>query len=380
MNGLKTFFTNMKYTTLVMFRAKASLFWTLVFPLVLATFMYASFGNLFEKDEIFSTIDVAVVDSKEDETLLGVLETLSENSSKDLLNIRELSDDEAKKALENEEVTGIIYTADASLVVNESSTKASILESILTEYKQQKSMYMDIAADHPEVLKSGTITAIETTPSYREVSTSDGNQSVYTNYFYAVFAMSCMFAAFSSLTSTDYMLANMSAVGMRRSLSALPKSILIISEYIMLLIIHFVIELIALAYMILLGVDFGTKYPAIILTLFVGCMIGLAIGVIIGCLPKLGEGAKIGISVGIGMLLSVMADLCANGIKDMVEHKLPILNRINPAVLITDCFYSLNIYSTYDRFFRNISIMAIESVVLLIIAFLLVRREKYASL
>ena len=67
-------------------------------------------------------------------------------------------------------------------------------------------------------------------------------------------------------------------------------------------------------------------------------------------------------------------------VKDMVEHKFPIANRINPACLISDCFYSLNVYENYDRFFRNISIMGLESVILLTAAFILLRREKYASL
>ena len=56
MNGLKTFFHNMKYTMLSTFRLKTTLFWTLAFPLLLATFMYMAFGNLFEKDEMFKTI------------------------------------------------------------------------------------------------------------------------------------------------------------------------------------------------------------------------------------------------------------------------------------------------------------------------------------
>ena len=64
----------------------------------------------------------------------------------------------------------------------------------------------------------------------------------------------------------------------------------------------------------------------------------------------------------------------------MIAHKLPIANRLNPACLISDSFYSLNVYDSYDRFFRNISIMAVESVILLIIAFALLRREKYASI
>lgn len=393
MNGLKLFFHNSKYTMLSMFRLKVTLFWTLAFPLLLATFMYMAFGNLFEKDEMFKTINVAVVESENDDTLMSVLESLdvnhtdsasksddSSNSLSDLINMKLMDSSAAKKALNDKKVTGIIYTEDASLVVDENSYNATILESILTQYKQQKDVFTNIAKTNPAALDTAIAGLSDTTSEYKEISLSSGNQDEYTNYFYAVFAMSCLFASFSAVTATNRLLANTSPLGIRKSLAALSKNILIFSEYISLLIIHFVVELIALVYMTLLGVDFGNKYPAIILTLFFGCMIGLSIGVIIGAIPKLTEGSKIGISVGIGMVLSVLADLCANGIKDMIEHKLPIANRLNPACLISDCFYSLNVYDSYDRFFRNISIMAVESVILLIIAFALLRRKKYASI
>lgn len=334
MNGLKLFFHNSKYTMLSMFRLKVTLFWTLAFPLLLATFMYMAFGNLFEKDEMFKTINVAVVESENDDTLMSVLESLdvnhtdsasksddkadSSNSFSDLINMKLMDSSAAKKALNDKKVTGIIYTEDASLVVDENSYNATILESILTQYKQQKNVFTNIAKTNPAALETAIAGLSDTTSEYKEISLSSGNQDEYTNYFYAVFAMSCLFASFSAVTATNRLLANTSPLGMRKSLAALSKNILIFSEYISLLIIHFVVELIALVYMTLLGVDFGNKYPAIILTLFFGCMIGLSIGVIIGAIPKLTEGSKIGISVGIGMVLSVLADLCANGIKDMM--------------------------------------------------------------
>lgn len=393
MNGLKLFFHNSKYTMLSMFRLKVTLFWTLAFPLLLATFMYMAFGNLFEKDEMFKTINVAVVESENDDTLMSVLESLdvnhtdsasksddSSNSFSGLINMKLMDSSAAKKALNDKKVTGIIYTEDASLVVDENSYNATILESILTQYKQQKDVFTNIAKTNPAALDTAIAGLSDTASEYKEISLSSGNQDEYTNYFYAVFAMSCLFASFSAVTATNRLLANTSSLGMRKSLVPASKNTLIFSEYISLLIIHFAVELIALVYLTLLGVDFGNKYPAIILTLFFGCMIGLSIGVIIGAIPKLTEGSKIGISVGIGMVLSILADLCANGIKDMIEHRLPIANRLNPACLISDCFYSLNVYDSYDRFFRNISIMAVESVILLIIAFALLRREKYASI
>ena len=388
MNGIKTFFHNMKYTTLCMFRAKTSLFWTLAFPILLATFMYISFGNLFEKDELFKTINIAVVESENDDTLMSILKSLDVNYSdksgdskfSNLINMKIMDPSSAKDALSDKEITGIIYTEDCSLVVDENSFNASILESILTQYKQQEDVISNIAKTNPQNLENAITALTDTDTAYTEISSSDGSQSEYNNYFYAVFAMSCLFSAFSSVSSTCWMLANTSPLGMRRCLTSTNKTILIISEYIMLLMIHFVVELISLSYITALGVDFGNKYPAIIATLFFGCMIGLAIGIIIGALPKVNKGCKIGISVAVGMFLSVMADLCASGIKDMVEHKFPIANRINPACLISDCFYSLNVYENYDRFFRNISIMGLESVILLTAAFILLRKEKYASL
>lgn len=375
MSGIKTFFHNMKYTVLCMLRAKSALFWTLVFPIALATFMYIAFGNLYEKDEVFKTIDVAVVESENDDAIMSVLSACSE-----LINVEIMDSDSADQALKDKKVTGIIHTKDASLVVDENSYNATILESILNQYKQQEDVITKIAKEHPEKLETAVQALTDPAASYTEIASSSGNQNEYNNYFYAVFAMSCLFSSFSAVTSTCWMLANSSPLGMRRCLVSTNKTILIISEYVMLLLIHFAVELISLGYMILIGVDFGTKYPAIIATLFFGCMIGLAIGVIIGALPKVSYGGKIGISVGFGMFLSVLADLCASGIKDMVEHKFPIANRINPACLISDCFYSLNVYDNYDRFFRNITILGAESIVLLVIAFILLRREKYASL
>lgn len=374
------FFHNLKYMGLSVLRIKVSIFWTLIFPIALATFMYAAFGRLYEKDEIFKDIPVAVVREDGDEALMEVLESLDSEEEDSLLDVKILNENDAKYALDEKEVTGIIYTKDVSLIVNESSNKASILESILKQYKQKNYVIQDIAKSHPEKLADIVDEMKKEVSYFKESSTSNGVQNEYYNYFYAIFAMSCLFASFSSVGSTCNLQAYSSSIGMRKNLAPHSKIKFIVSEYIVLLAIHFVVELIALGYMVLLGIDFGERILAIILTLFLGCMIGLSMGVIIGAIPKLTVASKIGISISIGMALSVLADLCIAGIKNLVEHNLPILNKLNPAVLISDCFYSLNVYDNYDRFFENITILGIESVLLIVVGFLMIRREKYASI
>lgn len=374
------FIHNFKYTIRFLVKAKTSLFWAFVFPIALATFMYLAFGNIMSKDEEFNAIPVAVVgDTSENEGLSSLIDTLSEGDDAILVTSR-LGEDAAKKALDDGDVDGIIYLKNTSLTVADSSINAAILESILTQYKQNEAVILDIASTHPEKLQEIIASVMDRPSFYTEKSSTDGNQNPFTNYFYAIFAMSCLFASFSSVTTTSNMQANTSPLGMRKCVSASSKLVLILSDFAALLLVHFLAEIVALGYMTVLGVDFGDKYPAIILTLLLGCMIGLALGTIVGAISRLRESMRIGIILTVSMVLSVLADLVAAGLKDMIQHHAPIINKINPAALISDCFYSLNVYDNYSRYFENITILAFESAVLIFISFMMIRRNKYASI
>ena len=70
----------------------------------------------------------------------------------------------------------------------------------------------------------------------------------------------------------------------------------------------------------------------------------------------------------------------ANNIKPMIISKAPWFNEINPAALISDSFYCLNVYSDYDRYIQKNITMLILSVLLAVIGLILTRRRKYASL
>lgn len=382
------FFHNFKYAIISLVKSKTALFWTLVFPIALATFMYVAFSNILEADESLVSIPVAVVEEenveREESTgqqgLLTVLEMLAEPGEDQMLSITKSNEEEAKALLRDQTVEGIFYVEQERLEIGENSINATILSMILEQYIQTKAVIVDLAKEHPEQIAETIKAATNLTNSYEEERTTDGCQNIYYNYFYAIFAMSCLFASFASVEKISKIQANTSALGMRRSLSPNSKFFTILAEYAALWLVQFIVELIALAYMIILGVDFGDKYPAIALTLFVGSGIGLSMGMMIGAISRLKESTKIGIAVALGMALSVMADLCVSGIKDAVEHHIPILNRINPAVLLTDCFYALNVYDNYDRFGRNLFILLVISVILLFISFFIVRRKRYASL
>jgi len=376
------FIRDFLYTIKILMRAKVSIFWTLVFPILLATFMYMAFGSIYEQDEMFSNIKVAVV--TEDESANGLnymLDALSDGDDA-LLSVTRMSESDAEKLLADEEVEGIIYTDDVKLTVAESSVNASILETVLSEYKQYEHALKDIYkyGTEPKGDMSNLVEKLSEQRSYyTEKASTEGSQNVYNNYFYAIFAMSCLFASLSSIGMMNNLQANVSATGKRKNVSPQRKMTFVLAEFAALLLIHFVVEVISFIYMSCIGVDFGDRVWEILLTLFVGCFIGLAIGVIVGAISKLAEGTKIGIVIGISMVMSILSDLCINGIKYEIQQHVPIINKLNPAALISDSFYALNVYSDHQVFTENIVIMAIEAVILITVGILMVRRNRYAS-
>ena len=376
------FIRDFLYTIKILMRAKVSIFWTLVFPILLATFMYMAFGSIYEQDEMFSNIKVAVV--TEDESANGLnymLDALSDGDDA-LLSVTRMSESDAEKLLADEEVEGIIYTDDVKLTVAESSVNASILETVLSEYKQYEHALKDIYkyGTEPKGDMSNLVEKLSEQRSYyTEKASTEGSQNVYNNYFYAIFAMSCLFASLSSIEMMNNLQANVSATGKRKNVSPQRKMTFVLAEFAALLLIHFVVEVISFIYMSCIGVDFGDRVWEILLTLFVGCFIGLAIGVIVGAISKLAEGTKIGIVIGISMVMSILSDLCINGIKYEIQQHVPIINKLNPAALISDSFYALNVYSDHQVFTENIVIMTIEAVVLIAVGILMVRRNRYAS-
>jgi ABC-2 type transport system permease protein len=57
----------------------------------------------------------------------------------------------------------------------------------------------------------------------------------------------------------------------------------------------------------------------------------------------------------------------------------PILNRINPAALIVDSFYSLDTYGAGARYAADTILLVVIGIVFCIGSVLVLRRKRYAS-
>ena len=89
---------------------------------------------------------------------------------------------------------------------------------------------------------------------------------------------------------------------------------------------------------------------------------------------------KTGIMISITMLGCFLSGMMGITMKYIVDKNIPIVNKLNPASMITDGFYSLYYYSTHERFYFNIVSLLVFSLILIFIATLSLRRQKYDSI
>ncbi len=66
--------------------------------------------------------------------------------------------------------------------------------------------------------------------------------------------------------------------------------------------------------------------------------------------------------------------------KYIIDKNIPIVNRLNPASMITDGFYALYYYDTLDRYFINIAGLLIFSLVMILLSVKGLTKQKYNTL
>lgn len=376
----------LKYRFIQTVRDYPIMFWALAFPLILGTFFYFSFGSAgldgtgdYEWDPIKVAIIEEDLSSKNAESFQAFLEKLEP----DTLDIQDISSEsDAIKALKEETILGIYYVDDIpSLSVGKNGINESILSSLLKNYNQNAAMIQKIAMTHPEKMGAAIEAMKDYHPETRNESLGGKTLDPNVQYFFALIAYACLSGAFLGVRSSLDSQANLSALGARRSITPTHKLKLILIDMTVLFIIHFINILVLNLYLIkVLGISLGDNIGALLIVDFMGSMIGVSLGIAFGCLSKLSTDMKLGLTVAITLIPGFLAGLMFGNMKNIIELHCPIINRLNPAAVLSDAFYCMSVYNDAHRFARSIGILAIMSALFLFIAYLGIRRERYDSI
>ena len=368
-------------------RDKANTFWILCFPIILGTLFNVAFSNMAASEDM-SAINVAVIceDDLYGEALKQSIETISEGKDA-MLNAIFCDDKKSTELLEKKDVVGIIHsgkTAKLSISANMSteSINQSILQAFINEYNMYQDSIAKIMINHPENIEN-VLSNFESISDFNnEVTISrKPDADPFSQYFYNLLAMACLYTSMGGVLVATHNQANLSDLGMRKCLSPTHKLKSIVSELIATSTYEFALNFIGFIYVAyVLKVDIASRLPLAILTTFVGCLTGVSLGFFIGSFGQKSQDFKQGMIFAVTMPLCFLSGLMMGNMKIIIQNNCPILNKINPATIITDSFYSLAIYESYDRFIFDIISLLIFVIIFIMAGFLMTRRKKYASL
>lgn len=375
------FWHNFKYSLKLILHDRALVFWTLVFPLIMATLFNFAFSNI-EKSEKYEPVAIAVVDNtewQEQDIFRGAFATLSEEGNEQqLFRVEYTSEEQAAAALENDEIIAYLEFKNGhpKIRARENGIDTTILEMTVERIEEQKQV-IEVAL-HKNPAKLAEIMRVEVA-DLRDVSRP--NLSYTMIEYYTLIAMTCLYAGMISMAIVNRFLANMSLSGRRIAVSPTPKGRLILSG----LCASYLVQLFGLGLLFsftifVLKVDYGSNFALVLFLALIGCLGGTAFGVFIASSIRASENTKVGLMIALSMFGCFLAGMMGITMKYVVDTNFPLVNRLNPANLITDGLYSLYYYNTLERYWGNIITLVIITLVIICVSIWNLRKEQYDNL
>lgn len=413
----QTFLVNLK----LHLREKMQLFWLFAFPIILATMFNGMFGNITESFELH-TLDVVVVEDTAWKASYGaqtLIDGLSSDSSASdtggfakvdsdggskLVNATKVgSAAQAERLLADGTVQGMLQVVDGRLKLSVSqSTQSSasdvmasssglnisltVLGNIVDLYNRNTDVVTEIAKNNPTALMDSAVTAsIGSANGYtKEIQLTNFKPSGTARYYYALLGMAALMAMSFAINAVTMTQANLSALGIRRSVSPLPKLRQLLAGFLSSWLCSFLSLTVAMLY-IRFGcrISLGGREWAAVGACLVASFAASAFGTLLGALPKIPTGAKHGLCTALACILSLFSGLYgqfAMQLSDQIAQQAPVLSLINPAQQITNLFYDILYYDNFKPFFTTAGILAAMSLVCLAVATVLLRRQRYEYL
>ena len=419
-----TFLTTLR----INLREKSSLFWLFCFPILLSTMFLGMFGNLDAGYEIttmrFAVVaDAAYCKAEGAQQLIAAMQRTpvtpqecgtapaamdvdaGDTDLRDLLDVTAVDTvgDASDLINDDHDVRGFL-TVDGDGMVHMTISRAtvsnandamgspglpislSILNGAIGMFNRQTLTVAQILGADPTVLHDADFTAaVQETPDFtHQVRLTNFKPDESARYYYALLAMTALMAMSFAVTTVCATQANLSALGMRRSMAPLTRLRQLMGGFLASWLCTFCSLLVALLYIhFVCRISFGGRWAATMLAIVVASFSSNALGTLLGSLPKLTAGTKIGLTTAISCVLSLLSGLYGSGamaLSDWIQRNAPIVAMINPTQQVTNLFYDILYYDSYTPFFRTVGILLTMAVLALALATVFLRRQRYAHL
>lgn len=419
-------------TMRVNLREKSSVFWLFCFPIILSTMFMGMFGNIGEVYEIHTMRFAVVADANfcratnarqmlhamqrnplRNEGCGNAMEGAAPDTAsgqvgselRNLLELQAVSNVKEAKGLINADhgVRGYINATEDGLLnltisrasvasVNDDtgnsgfSASLNILHGAVGMFNRRAITVTELLNTDSGVFRDATFTKeMGDTPTFTKVvSPTHFKPTESVRFYYALLAMTALMSMTFATTTVCATQANLSALGMRRSLAPLSKFNQLMGGFLASWLCASVSMVVATLYVhFVCKVDFGGRWPVLVLALLLASLTANALGTLIGSLPKLTSGVKIGITTALSCVLSIFSGLYGTGamnLSDWTQRKAPGFAIVNPTQQITNLFYDLLHYDSYAPSLRTSGILLAMTVLALTLSTIFLRRQRYEHL
>ena len=383
------FLHNLKYTFKTLFKNKSLIFWTFAFPIIMATFFNMAFADVIESDQL-KIIDMAIVDNNEFNNNMLYKQTFNslsdENNEDRLFSITYTNKDDAKKLLEDGKIEGYLELNNGvpKLTFVSNGINQTIIKYVVDEVHDTEKIILTMSSEYANSSIETIYARIESFLAANNIelkNTANENLDYMMIEYYTLIAMTCLYAGSVGMVAINKSLPYLKGNGKRVAVSPASKGTIVFSS----LLASYTIQLLTLGLLFLytaglLHIDYSDKIGYIILLSLVGSLTGVALGLLVGSYFKTTDSAKTGIMIAITMTGCFLAGMMGVGMKYVIDKNLPIVNKVNPAAIITDGFYSLYYYSDYARYWFNIGSLLVITIVLILLSCNKIGRAKYDSI
>ncbi|HKL99198.1 MAG TPA: ABC transporter permease [Mobilitalea sp.] len=363
-------------------RNKEGMIWSFLFPIGLATCFFFAFNNFLSTESI-ETIEIAYISGEgEEDTLKIALEQAQISKDTPMFSINYCDSTEASEKLDDGAIEAYIEGGkEPQLYVKSSGMNETIVKSFLDSYQRISSTAQEILSENPNAINEGLMEDLMKTNSFVQEKHNGKNPNVILGYFYSLLAYTCLFAANWGMEEVINIQADQSTRGARVNVSPIHKMKLFIINMLAAFTVHCISIIIFYIYLYsALKVDFGDNLAYIFVTCLVGSLAGIMLGATIGVVVRKKASTKSAILTVVVLGGGFLSGMMLSQMKYLIATKAPIIGYINPVNLVTDAFYCLYYYDSYDRFYLNITILVFMTILMGAVSYMGLRRRSYASI
>ncbi|WEV68626.1 ABC transporter permease [Bifidobacterium sp. ESL0775] len=408
-------FTSFKTFLKAGVRNPSNVFWVFAFPLIMLAMLHLMFSDISDMIHV-DPQPMAVAEDSNWGKASGAAQvvkalagdsdgksqakgTTTKNDDEKLITIKQASGvADAKRMVADGKAKGYLYVSDsgalrmalADTTVNSGDEAVSMsvtaLDYALQQYNETGQVVSAVAAKNHAVMANPQVrSSIGASSGFmKQVSVTTIKPHRFARYYFSMLGMACLLGATISIYLITLTQANLTALGIRASVSPLPKIRQTVATLLASWVISFVCMLVAFfAMRYVIGVGVAGREPAAVLAVAASTLMASALGLVIGALPKLSTRAKLSVNVILTCFLSMFTGLYGTGamaLGDALQRKAPVIARINPARQVSDLFYDLLYYDNYHPFFIGLAVMAATTVVFVLIVVAMLRRQRYEHL